>query len=287
MLGMTVRNWKLFYRDRGVVFFSLLGPIMIVALYILFLKGTVVPELPVEGAAGEELLNNWIMAGIIASATVTTCLSGYGTMIRDQQSGISKDFATAPISRSSIIWSYLLNSVVIGTIMSLLTVVVAELYVVAYGGHLLSVVQVLKVLGIVVVSVVSAAGLLAVLASLIRTEGAFSGANVAIGAAIGFVVGAYIPIGSLPGNVQQVLKALPSTHSAMLLRQVMLEGPEATAFAGAPTSVVNDFDQTMGVVFIINGSQVTPLQSLAYLAVSGIVGFAVAVLVMRLRRKSA
>jgi hypothetical protein len=73
----------------------------------------------------------------------------------------------------------------------------------------------------------------------------------------------------------------------MLLRQVMLEGPEATAFAGAPTSVVNDFDQTMGVVFIINGSQVTPLQSLAYLAVSGIVGFAVAVLVMRLRRKSA
>ena len=133
MLGLAARNWKLFYRDRGVVFFSLLGPLIIIGLYILFLKTTVVPELPVTGSAAEELLNNWIMAGIIASATVTTCLSGYGTMIRDQQSGISKDFTTAPISRSAIIGSYLLNSIVIGTIMSLLTVVVAELYVLAYG----------------------------------------------------------------------------------------------------------------------------------------------------------
>jgi len=285
MLGLAARNWKLFYRDRGVVFFSLLGPLIIIGLYILFLKTTVVPELPVTGSAAEELLNNWIMAGIIASATVTTCLSGYGTMIRDQQSGISKDFTTAPISRSAIIGSFLLNSIVIGTIMSLLTVVVAELYVLAYGGHVMSALQLLKVLGIVVVSVVSAAGVLAVVASLIRTEGAFSGANVAIGAAIGFVVGAYIPIGSLPTEVASVLKTLPSTHSAMLLRQVMLEGPENLAFAGAPASVRSEFDQTMGVVFMVNGSQVTPLQSAAYLVVSGIVGFALAVLIMRARRK--
>jgi glucose dehydrogenase len=41
----------------------------------------------------------------------------------------------------------------------------------------------------------------------------------------------------------------------------------------------------MGVVFMVNGSQVTPLQSAAYLVVSGIVGFALAVLIMRARRK--
>ena len=70
MLGLAARNWKLFYRDRGVVFFSLLGPLIIIGLYILFLKTTVVPELPVTGSAAEELLNNWIMAGIIASALI-------------------------------------------------------------------------------------------------------------------------------------------------------------------------------------------------------------------------
>ena len=54
----------------------------------------------------------------------------------------------------------------------------------------------------------------------------------------------------------------------MLLRQVMLEGPENLAFAGAPASVRIEFDQTMVVVFMVNGSQVTPLQSACLLYTS-------------------
>ena len=45
MLALTHRNWKLFRRDGGTVFFSLLGPIIIVLLYVFFLKGTVSEEL--------------------------------------------------------------------------------------------------------------------------------------------------------------------------------------------------------------------------------------------------
>lgn len=73
MLALANRNWKLFYRDRGTVFFSLLGPIIIVLLYVLFLKGTVTEGLTVAEGTTDYLVDSWIMTGIIASATVTTC----------------------------------------------------------------------------------------------------------------------------------------------------------------------------------------------------------------------
>ena len=121
MLALANRNWKLFYRDRGTVFFSLLGPIIIVLLYVFFLKGTVTEGLTVAGGTSDYLVDSWIMAGIIASATVTTCLSGYGTMIRDREDGIAKDFGTSPVSKWSVIGGYLLNSMVIGTVMSIIS----------------------------------------------------------------------------------------------------------------------------------------------------------------------
>ena len=102
----------------------------------------------------------------------------------------------------------------------------AELYIVVNGGSLVSPVQGVQILGIIVVSVFSAAGLLGLLSSFIATQSAFSGASIAIGAAIGFLVGAYIPIGSLPDGVQKVLTFFPSSHAARALRVVMMDDPD-------------------------------------------------------------
>ena len=220
MLALTNRNWKLFYRDRGTVFFSLLGPIIIVLLYVFFLKGTVTEGLTVAEGTSDYLVDSWIMAGTIASATVTTCLSGYGTMIRDREDGIAKDFDTSPVSKWSVIGGYLLNSMVIGTVMSIISFVIAEIYIVVNGGSLVSPLEALQILGTIVAAVFSAAGLVGLLSSFIGSEGAFSGANIAIGAAIGFLVGAYIPIGGLPDGVQSVIKLLPASHAARVLRVI-------------------------------------------------------------------
>lgn len=287
MIQLALRNWKLFYRDPGAVLFSLLGPIIIVLLYVFFLKDTVVGDLALPSGSADELVNSWMMAGIIASATVTTCLAGYGTMIRDRESGIAKDFDTAPVSRWSVIGAYLLNSMIIGTVMSTISVAIAEAYIVLSGGALLPLADLLAVFGIVEVSVFSAAGLLGLLSSFLGSQGAFSGANIAIGAAIGFLVGAYIPIGSLPEGVQRVLTFFPSAHTARALREIMMERPVAASFAGAPSDSVSDFAATMGITFDLAGHSVTILDSLAYLAATGLAGFALAVVVLGWKRRTA
>ncbi|HML51604.1 MAG TPA: ABC transporter permease [Propionicimonas sp.] len=286
MLALTYRNWKLFYRDRGTVFFSLLGPIIIVLLYIFFLKGTVTEELTVADGTMDYLVDSWIMAGIIASATVTTCLAGYGTMIRDREDGIARDFDTAPVAKSSVIGGYMLNSMVIGTVMSVISLVVAEIYIVANGGELLSLTQLAQVLGIILAAVFSAAGVLGLLSSFIPSQSAFSGANITVGAAIGFLVGAYIPIGSLPEGVQQVLMLIPAAQAARALREVMMAAPMAEGFDGAPAGVVSEFRTEMGVNFEFAGHSVTMFDSIAFLLVSGLVGFVLAVIVLALKRRS-
>lgn len=286
MLALTSRNWKLFYRDRGTVFFSLLGPIIIVLLYVFFLKGTFTEDLTVTDGSIDYLVDSWVMAGIIASATVTTCLAGYGTMIRDREDGIARDFDTSPIAKSSVIGGYMINSMVIGTVMSLISLVVAEIYIIANGGELLSLMQLTQVVGIILMAVISAAGVVGLLSSFIPSQSAFSGANIAIGAAIGFLVGAYIPIGSLPAGVQKVLMVVPTSHAARALREVMMVQPIKQAFDGAPAAAVDAFRTEMGVDFEFAGHLVTMTDSMVFLLASGLVGFVLAVVVLALKRRS-
>lgn len=285
MISFAMRNWKLFHRDSGTVFFSLLGPIIIIALYILFLKDTTISSLGAVGDTAENLVNSWIMAGIIASATVTTCLSGYGTMIRDQESGIAKDFQTSPVARRTIIGGYLLNSLIIGTIMSLITLVLAEVYIVLTGGTLLAPEQLLVVVAIIIAAVFSAAGIVGFIASTLNSQGAFSGANIAIGAAIGFLVGAYIPLGSLPDGVRNVLEFIPTAHAARALREIMMADPMAASFDGAPASVLDAFKNQMGVTFEIGTHSVTMSESIGFLLASGALGFLFAMVTMWLKNR--
>ena len=286
ILALTNRNWKLFYRDRGTVLFSLLGPIIIVLLYVFFLKGTVTEGLTVADGTSDYLVDSWIMAGIIASATVTTCLSGYGTMIRDREDGIAKDFDTSPVSKWSVIGGYLLNSMVIGTAMSIISFVIAEIYIVMNGGSLVSPLEALQILGTIVSAVFSAAGLVGLLSSFIESEGAFSGANIAIGAAIGFLVGAYIPIGGLPDGVQSVITLLPASHAARVLRVIMMDEPTAAAFEDAPAQAVEQFNTEMGVSFQIGDHVVTMADSIGYLLLSGSVAFVLTVVVLAIKRRN-
>ena len=74
--AMVIRNLKLF-RDKAAVFFSLLWGLDYY-FFIYLVSGTLV----VEMARGFSdvvavLTDSWVMAGVIASTSMTTCLGGW------------------------------------------------------------------------------------------------------------------------------------------------------------------------------------------------------------------
>jgi multidrug/hemolysin transport system permease protein len=210
-------------------------------------------------------MDSWIMAGLLSVTAVTTTMGALGTMVSDRSLKIVKDFKTSPMRDSSLTGGYILSAVLIGIIMSLAALVLAEIYIVASGGELLGGVALLKTLGLIVLSSLAGTSLMLFFTTLFRSQNAYSAAGTIIGTLIGFITGIYLPIGTLPNAVQWVVKCFPISHAAALFRQTMMSAPLEASFAGAPEQTVTEFSELMGVTFTFGSTTASPLASIIIL----------------------
>ncbi len=284
MIGFAKRNLLVFFKDKMAVFFSLLAVFIIIGLYALFL-GDVWVNSFTDMTGVRYLMNTWILAGLLAVTSVTTTMGAFGTMVEDKTKKIIKDFTASPLKRRDILGGYIISAFVIGVIMSLITLVIVELYVVAQGGVWLGLVSLVKVLGLILLATLANTALILFIVSFFKSSNAFATASTIIGTMIGFLTGIYLPIGQLPDAVQMVVKVFPVSHAAVLLRQVMMADPMAKTFAGAPAETVNQFEQMMGVTFQFGGTTLAPIWSVVILIVTAVVFFALALLVLSRKKR--
>lgn len=273
MIVFMRRNLKLFFRDRSAVFFSLLSIFIIVGLYAAFLGGVWLPASMAGLPDADFLMNSWLVAGLLAVSSVTTTMGAFGVMIDDKVRKIDRDFFSSPISRGSIAGGYLTSAFLIGCIMSLVTFVVAELYLVLRGGQWLAPVACLKVVGLILFSTMTNTAMVCFLTSFFRSHKAFSSASTILGTLIGFLTGIYLPIGALPASVQTVIKIFPVSHAAVLFRRVLMEVPMETAFTGIPQEYLDEFQTHMGMVYRFGGQEAPLWVSLLVLAAAAAVFF--------------
>mgnify|MGYP000188677388 FL=1 len=270
MMTFMNRNLKVFFRDRAAVFFSLLSVFIIIGLYALFLGDVWVGSM--EGIKGvKQLMDSWLISGLLAVTSVTTTLGAFGILVEDRIKKIDKDFYAAPVKRSSITAGYLMSVFTIGVIMSLVTLVLAEIYFVINGGELISIAAAGKVLGLILLSCLSNTAMMCFVVSFFKSQNAFAVASTIVGTLIGFLAGVYLPIGELPGAVQTIVKVFPPSHAAMLFRQVIMTGPLDTSFAGVPAQYLEGFNENMGVTFHLGNLTVTPWVSIAFLLVVAVI----------------
>ncbi len=277
------RNVKLYFRDKSAVFFSLLAVFIIIGLYALFLGDVWLGELPqMDGA--RFLMDSWLIAGLLAVTSVTTTLGAFGIMVEDKTKKIAKDFYSAPIKRSRITAGYLLSVFIIGVIMSVVALVLSEVYVILNGGELLGALAALKVFGVILLATLSNTALMCFVVSFFKSQNAYTTASTIIGTLIGFIAGIYLPIGNLPEAVQTVVKVFPVSHAASLMRQTVMSAPIDASFAGAPQQALDRFNSMMGVSYQFGDFAVTPLMSIAFLIVTGLLFYGLAMMNMAKKR---
>ena len=90
--AIVIRNLRLFFRDRLNVFFSLLGAIILFALYTLFLSNLQTQGLEAafpdaEPGQVKAFVDSWMFAGIVLITTITTGLGALSVLVDDAQSG--------------------------------------------------------------------------------------------------------------------------------------------------------------------------------------------------------
>ncbi len=286
MINLIKRNLKLFFRDRTSVFFSLLAILIIIGLYVLFLGNMMVNNFKdLLGNNTRFIINSWVMAGILSVTSITTTMGAFGIMVEDKTKKISKDFLSAPLKRSQLAGGYIISSFVIGIIMSIASLILAEIYILANGGNLLGLVSLLKLLGVMLLSVFAGSSMVFFIVTFFRSSNAYATASTVIGTLIGFLTGIYIPIGSLPSAVQTAIKIFPISHAASLFRQIMMEAPLSKAFENVSVEVTTGFKKTMGVIFLFGDKEVSPLISILILIVTGVVFLVLTVASISIKKK--
>lgn len=272
MRYLIKRNLLIFFRDKGSVFFSLLSVFIIIGLYVLFLGDMMVQNMK-ELTGVRFLMDSWIMAGLLSVTPITTSLGAMAVIIEDKKYGMFKDFAASPLKRSTIASGYILSGFLISLILTLLTFVLAEIYIVAFGGKLLPIDAALKVLSLILLTTISSSIMMFYLVSWFKSVNAYSAASAVSGTLIGFLTGIYIPVGVLPGPVQTAVKLFPPSHAAVLFRRIMMEQAEMATFASAPIEALEGFRLELGLAFKVGGSILSSYTSMLYIVIFMVVFF--------------
>lgn len=288
MLRLISRNMKVFLRDKASVFFSFLSMIVIVMLYALFLGDMNVNGIKssvgdVEGIRW--LVDSWIMAGILVVNSITVSMGVFGTMVNDRAEKKLPGFLVTPIGRGKIVLGYLFSAWIIGVLLTMVSFLLIEVYIVVGGGYLLSWMATLKVLGLIVLNVFSGASILFFVAGFMTSANSFGALSTILGTMIGFVTGIYVPIGVLPDAVQAVIKFVPASHGTAMMRQVFMEDAAAKVFAGAPAGLKEEFYTAMGVTLSLDGTQISAPVMILVLIASGVLFLVLSALWMNRRKK--
>ena len=201
---LVLRNLKIFVGDKASVFFSLLAPLIVLLLYVFFLKelqidsaAAMFGDVPVDPDLIEKTVNNWMLAGVVSVACVTVSFSAQEREIKDRETGVVADIKASPLPRPLIEMSYFLSNLVITLCICAAVLVVALIYA-AISGWTLSAGDVAGLFACLVMSALSASLITGLISRFVRTSSQHGALVGIVSAAIGFLMGAYMPIGIFP-----------------------------------------------------------------------------------------
>lgn len=285
MINFTKRNLKLYFRDKGSVFFSLLSVMINFLLYIIVFRnlyggGTLSSGFDIRG-----ITDVWAIGGILAAPTISTPLGALWVYVDDRKRKLYRDFNTAPIAKWKITGGYLISSFLIGIIMTCALLVVTQIYLVASGGELFSLSQIIAIIGVITVSTFSSAGFVLFVISLFPNNNAYTCCSLVIGTLVGFLTSNYVPMGMLPSSIQTFIKLTPIAHTSALLRQIICMEPMKNIFGALPQLNTSGFTQAMGIEFAFGDYVAEPWLHITVLIGSGIIFYALAILSMSRKRK--
>ncbi len=296
--AITGRNLKLYFRDRGAVFFSLLSMLVVICLMVFFLGDMNIEnitellgqfpgrDVQADRKNAELTVLVWTCAGILSINAVTVTLAAYSVMIKDKTTGKLNSIYTAPVSRTVIAAGYVAAAWVDSVLVCGITLFLTEAYCVAKGLAVFPFAVHMQLLGMILLNSFVYAAFMYVPAVLVKTEGAWSGLGTVVGTLVGFLGGIYIPVGALSDTVGKVMKCTPVLYGASMFRKVMTGKLLDETFFGIPDEILAKYRIVMGIDLEIAGRNVGTAQEGLLLFVCGGVLLAAGVAILKYGKRT-
>ena len=236
ILGFIKRNVLLFFKDWQSILFSLLTSIIVLVLYLLFLKGTFVSAIQrameqYPGLASMVLqkdidmfANLFLLSGILGSAMISVPFSCITVLVKDRANKVDYDILSTPLKREQIIFAYFVSAVLTSTLLTDIILAVGLIGIRMQGNMYLNISQVVKAFSVVALGSISASAIFMIVVLFFKTVSACEAFFGILSAASGFVIGAYIPISQFSNEVQTVCNLFPASQITIMLRNILLNG---------------------------------------------------------------
>lgn len=230
--ALVRRNTKLYFKDKGMFFTSLITPLILLVLYSTFLAniyedsfrsaleaaGATVSDKVLWGCVGGELISS-----LLAVSCVTVAFCSNLLMVQDKVSGARKDLTIAPIKSGGLALGYYCSTLLSTLLICFAALIICLVYL-AKVGWFLTVGDVAALALDVVLLVLFGTALSSCIIFPLNTQGQASAVGTIISAGYGFICGAYMPISNFSKGLQRVISFLPGTYGTSLLRNHALRG---------------------------------------------------------------
>ena len=286
LAALIRRNTKLYFKDKGTFFTSLITPLILLVLYSTFLAnvyessfrsaleaaGASVSDQVLWGCVGGQLVSS-----LLAVSCVTVAFCSNLLMVQDKISGAKKDLTIAPVKPGTLALSYYVSTLISTLIINFAALGVCLVYL-AKVGWFLTTRDIAALVLDVVLLVLFGTALSSCIIFPLSTQGQASAVGTVISAGYGFVCGAYMPISNFSDGLQKVISFLPGTYGTSLLRNHAMRGVfEKMRGLGFPPEVLEAIRDSVDCNLSFLGSKVT-IGSM-YLVLMITIGIAIALYV--------
>lgn len=264
-LGALIkRNCKLFFKDKGMFFTSLITPAILLVLYVTFL-GNVYRDsftASIEGymSVSEKLINATVggelFSSLLAVCCVTVAFCSNMLMVQDKVSGSRRDITMTPVKKSVMAMGYYIATFINTFIVCVIAAGLCFIYLANVGWYL-SATDVVCILLDIVLLVLFGTALSSIINVFLSSQGQISAVGTVVSAGYGFICGAYMPISQFGEGLRKVISFLPGTYGTSLIRNHALRGVyKEMADVGFPKEAVEGIKDSIDCNLYFFGDKV-------------------------------
>lgn len=251
--NLIKRNVKLFFKDKGMLFTSLVTPLILLVLYVTFLGNVYrssftanVPEfIQIDDSLINGLVGGQLVSSLLSVSCITVAFCSNFLMVQDKVSGVKKDMDITPVRKSVLALSYYISTFISTFIICLIAMGGGFIYLACTGWYL-SLGDVLLVILDTFLLVLFGTALSSIVNYFLTSQGQISAVGTIVSACYGFICGAYMPISQFSSFLQKLLSFLPGTYGTSLFRNHCINGVfREMSASNYPSELINGFKDTV------------------------------------------
>jgi multidrug/hemolysin transport system permease protein len=222
--SLIYRNSKLFLKDKGLFFTSLITPLILLLLYATFLWNVYedsflsgFPLIEIDQSIINGCVGGQLMSSLLAVSCITVSFCANMLMVQDKANGTIADIDVTPVKSSYVALGYYIATFIVTFAINLVAMAACLIYISTIGWYF-TVTDILMLVLDIFIMVMFGTALSSLINFFLNSQGQISAVGTIVSSCYGFICGAYMPISQFSEGLQKVISFLPGTYGTILFR---------------------------------------------------------------------